>query len=77
MNVLYPSLYHNEMCYTGFQTYGGPGSLSHDFKIWSITFKGSGPSGPFLFSCEKNLTLIKIFILQRGYLLHKTESSCR
>ena len=33
------------------QIYGG--SLSHDFKIWSITFQGSGPSGPILFSCEK------------------------
>ena len=38
---------------TGLQIYGGPGSLSHDFKIWPITFQGSGPSGPFLFSCEK------------------------
>ena len=38
---------------TGLQIYGGPGSLSHDFKIWPITFKGSGPSGPILFSCEK------------------------
>ena len=35
---------------TGLQIYGGPGSLSHDFKIWSITFQGSGP---ILFSCEK------------------------
>ena len=38
---------------TGLQIYGGPGSLSHDFKIWPITFQGSGPSGPILFSCEK------------------------
>ena len=37
----------------GLQIYGGPGSLSHDFKIWPITFQGSGPSGPILFSCEK------------------------
>ena len=28
-------------------------SLSHDFKIWPITFQGSGPSGPILLSCEK------------------------
>ena len=28
----------------GLQIYGGPGSLSHDFKIWPITFQGSGPS---------------------------------
>ena len=35
------------------QIYGGPGSLSHDFKIWPITFQGSGPSGPILFSCEQ------------------------
>ena len=26
----------------GLQIYGGPGSLSHDFKIWPITFQGSG-----------------------------------
>ena len=39
---------------TGPQIYGGPGSLSHDFKIWPITFHGSGPSGPILFSCEKS-----------------------
>ena len=37
---------------TGLQIYGGPGSLSHDFKIWPITFQGSGPSGPILFSGE-------------------------
>ena len=41
------------MSATGLQTYVGPGSLSHDFKIWPITFQGSGPSGPILFSCEK------------------------
>ena len=28
----------------GLQIYGWPGSLSHDFKIWPITFQGSGPS---------------------------------
>ena len=38
---------------SGLQIYGGPGSLSHDFKIWPITFQGSGPSGTDLFSCEK------------------------
>ena len=37
----------------GLQIYGGPGSLSHNFKIWPITFQGSGPSGPILFMCEK------------------------
>ena len=41
------------MICTGLQIYGGPGSLSHDFKIWPITFQGSGPSGPILYSCEK------------------------
>ena len=30
------------------------GSLSHDFKIWPITFQGSGPSGPIFFSCVKS-----------------------
>ena len=37
----------------GLQIYGGPRSLSHGFKIWPITFQGSGPSRPILFSCEK------------------------
>ena len=32
------------------QIYGGPESLSHDLKIWPITFQSSGP---ILFSCEK------------------------
>ena len=41
---------------SGHQIYGGPGSLSHDFKIWPITFQGTGPSGPILFSCE-NISL--------------------
>ena len=31
------------------QIYGGPGSLSHDFKIWPITFQGRGPSKPIKF----------------------------
>ena len=61
---------------SGLQIYGGPGSLSHDFKIWPITFQGSGPSGPILFSCEKK-SLMKIFILQQLYELQKTESICR
>ena len=42
--------------YTGVQIYGGPESLSNDFKIWPITFQGSGPSGPILCSCE-NISL--------------------
>ena len=37
----------------GLQIYGRPGALSHDFKIWPITFQGSGPSGSILFICEK------------------------
>ena len=39
--------------HVGLQIYGGPGSLSHDLKIWPITFQGNGPSGPSLFSCEQ------------------------
>ena len=35
--------------HSGLQIYGGPGSLSRDFKIWPITFQGSGSSGPNLF----------------------------
>ena len=31
--------HHNKK---GLQIYGGPGSLSHEFKIWPITFQGSG-----------------------------------
>ena len=37
----------------GLQIYGGPRSLFHAFKIWSITFQGSSPSGPIRFSCER------------------------
>ena len=40
--------------YTGLQIYGGPGSLSHDFEKWPITFKGSGPSGPILLVVNKS-----------------------
>ena len=67
----------NKVKYSCLQIYGGPRSLSHDFKIWPVIFKGSGPSEPILFTCEKKLTLIKIFILQQTYELHKTESTCR
>ena len=43
----------------------GPGHypMIHDFMIWPITFLGSGP---ILLSFEKNLNLIKIFILQQS-----------
>ena len=34
----------------------GPGHCPMIFKIWPITFQGSGPSGPILFSCE-NISL--------------------
>ena len=30
------------------------GSLSHDFKIWPITFQGSGPSGAILLAGKKS-----------------------
>ena len=54
--------------YTGLQINGGPRSLSHEFKIWPITFQGSGPCGPIRLSSEKiSLKLIKIFILQGVY----------
>ena len=42
--------------------YGGPGPLSHDFKIWPTTFQGSGPKVPMLLSCKK---IIKIFIFHK------------
>ena len=38
----------------GFQIYGGPRSLFHDFKIWPITFYGSGPSEPTLLVVKKS-----------------------
>ena len=50
-------LHEQGIPHAGLQIYGGPGSLFHDFKIWPITFQGSGPSGPsgpILFSCEKS-----------------------
>ena len=46
----------NEATRPGLQIYGGPRSLSHYLKIWPITFQGSGPGGPILFSCE-NISL--------------------
>ena len=42
-----------EPVHAGLQIYGGPGSLSNDFKIWPITFQGSMPSEPIVLSCEK------------------------
>ena len=38
----------------GLQIYGGPGSLSHDFKIWPFTFQGSGPVDPSLLVVKKS-----------------------
>ena len=63
--------------FSGLQINGGPGSLSHDFMIWPITFQGSGPSGPILFSFEKNLIVIKKIHHTAIYELYKTESTCR
>ena len=39
---------------SGLQIYGGPGSLSQDFKIWPIAFQGSGPSGPIFLVVKKS-----------------------
>ena len=36
------------------QIYGGPASLSIDFKIWPITFQGSGPSDPSFLAVTKS-----------------------
>ena len=47
------SLLMKTLLEAGLQIYGGPGSLSHDFKIWPVTFQGSGP---ILFGCE-NISL--------------------
>ena len=43
-----------EYAITDLQIYGGPGSLSHDFKIRPITFQGSGHRGSTLYSCGKS-----------------------
>ena len=40
--------------FSGLQIYGGPGSLSHDFKIWLITFQGSGPVDPSFLIVKKS-----------------------
>ena len=59
-----------------FQIYGGPGSLSHDFKIWPITSKAVGPVDPFILVVKKSY-FNKTFQRTRVYELHKTESTCR
>ena len=41
------------MC-TGLQIFGGPGSLSHDFKIWPITFKAVSPVDPSILVVKKS-----------------------
>ena len=43
---------------TGFQNYGGPGSLSHDFKYSPSLSKAMGPVDPSLL-VVKNLTFNK------------------
>ena len=48
-------------------SYGWPRSLSYDFKIWPITFQGSGPSRPILYRCEKIHFNKNIFILCPGH----------
>ena len=39
----------------GLQIYSGPRSLCHDYKIWFITFQGSGPHGPTFLVVKKSL----------------------
>ena len=58
------------------QIYGGPGSLSHDFKIWPITSKAVGPVDPSILVVKKS-HLYKTFHCTRVYELHKTESTYR
>ena len=54
LNCCYlPKNIKGHLC-SGLQIYGGPRSLSHDFKIWPITFQGSGPSGPILLVVKKS-----------------------
>ena len=38
---------------SGLQIYGGPGSLSHIFKILPITFQVKGPVDPFFLVVKK------------------------
>ena len=62
---------------SGLQIYCGPGSMSHDFKIWPITFQGSGPSGVLSFLVVKKSLFNRNIHLTRSLELHKTESTCR
>ena len=59
------------------QTYGGPGTLSHVFKIWSITFQGSGPSGPILFICEKSLIKCSSYSKSTNFIKQKVHVGCQ
>ena len=54
----------------------GPGHCSMVSKYDPSLSKAVSPVDP-IFLVVKNLTLIKIFILQRVYELLKTESTCR
>ena len=60
---------------SGLQIYGGPGSFSHDFKIWPITFQGSvGPVDPSYLVVKKSHINKNIHLTGS---LHKTECTCR
>ena len=58
------------------QIYGGPGSLSQDFKIWPFTSEAVGPVDPSILVVTKS-HFNKTFQCTRVYELHKTESTCR
>ena len=61
----------------------GPGHCPMISKFGPSLSKAVGPVDPSFFSWDpsffscKNMVLVKIFILQRVYGLHKTESTCR
>ena len=37
---------------TELQIYSAPAPLTHDFKIWHITFQGNGPVGHIFSGCK-------------------------
>ena len=63
-------------CYQAFRFMVGPGHGLMILKYGPSLFEAVGPVDPS-FLVLKNLTLIKIYILQLVYELHKTESTCR
>ena len=58
------------------QIYGGPGSVSHDFKIWPIIFQGSSQVDPSSLVVAKS-HFDKDIHLRASRQTPQTESSCK